>query len=81
MSTKQSILYGDQYHLYSDVLDSMGDGDSVVSETPLYLELSDCPFEASTTMEHQWVKVCIPHDIAVALGLIPTPHTSTEGQS
>lgn len=70
MSTKQSIKYGDGFHLYADVLDTIGEG--ATDDPPVYLELSEFPyFEVSATEEHRWVKLCIPSKIAVALGLIP----------
>lgn len=81
MSTKNSIKWnraeGDKpgYHLYTDVMDSFEHGE----EPPVYLQLNGVPVELFTTEGGACVTVTIPHSIAVALGLLPTPQAIANG--
>lgn len=82
MSTKSSIKWnraeGDKpgYHLYTDVMDSFDHGE----EPPVYLELNGVAVELFTTEGGAHVTVTIPHSIAVALGLLPSPQAIARGK-
>ncbi len=68
MSTKQSIIYGDGYHLYQDVMDDLHRPGPDMR--PVYLEVVGS-FECSANDEANVVTVRIPHRVAIALGLLP----------
>jgi hypothetical protein len=61
MSTKQSIFYGDDFHLYQDVLD--------VGPRPFYLEISNTWFECVADETSSMVTLKIPEHIAKVIGL------------
>ena len=63
MSTKCTIKHGDDFHLYSDIMDQYDEDNA--AEPPIYLELRGVEFEAS----NHCITVAIPSHIAILLGL------------
>ena len=64
MSTKCTIKHGDDFHLYSDLVDQYDEKNA--AEPPVYLRLSGVEFEAS----NREITVAIPRHVAILLGLI-----------
>ena len=60
MSTKQTILYADQYHLFRDAFD----------DDHVYLTLNDVNFDVSSFNYSSQVTVILPNNVAKELGLI-----------
>lgn len=70
MSTKCSLKYGDGFHLYYDLMDSIGKAPDF--KAPVYLEVSGGSLETYATADNgNTTTLGIPLDIAIALGLVP----------
>lgn len=65
MSTKQSISHGDDYHLYTDVMD-VEKGD----ERPVYLSIKGLNFSADLDGDYRCVTVKLTMKMARELGLV-----------
>lgn len=68
MSTRNSIKYGDGYHVFTEMTDHMCGVPE--DQIPIYIEVACSSIELSVDEDTRLATIELPRDIAKSLGLI-----------